>query len=148
MMSTIYTEILSLVKANFTDKTELVNPYIVSDNDDLILKDAFGIQIGGTSAIDSNLNVRKTFERTVVIKLVRKIFGTERDISQRQVYEKGILDDTELLINFIEGSKLSANSIKFSGDSGIDFVFGDRQSYIFNEVSFTIVYTININKSC
>ena len=143
MIADVYTRLIEVVQATFSDKVELTNPYVIEDNEDIFLKNGFGVAILPTTNLKRATSCLYSIGRDIEITFTKQIFGTNRDHKERQEVEKGLMQDQLDLIKAIDSdgqlNDLLANS-DFLGDNGIEFIFNDRNNFIAFTCNFTIEY--------
>lgn len=143
MIADVYQRLIDLIGETFTDKSQLTNPYVLDDNEDIFLKSGYGVAILPTSNLNRATSCLYSIGRDVEITFTKQIFGTNRDISERQTVEKGLMQDQLDLIKAIDSdgqlNDLLANSA-FLGDNGIEFIFNDRNNFVALTCNFTLEY--------
>jgi hypothetical protein len=148
-ISDAYQVLIDLIKSEFTDRIELKNPYVLDDNEDIILKSGFGVTLLPTTNLKRVTSCIYTLEREVQVVFTNQVFGTNRDMGPRQSVEKFLMDEQLKLIKAIDASG-NLNDLlakrDFSGDNGIEFVFSERNNYLALTSSFLFEYHQNINQ--
>jgi hypothetical protein len=144
-ISSVYDRVVSVIKATFPDKSELPNGYIPEDNDDVFLKDGFGVSIEPVINDARVLSCQISFDREINITFTKKIFGSDRDIERRRAVEKALMEEELTLVKaIIEDGTLHdlTGDVNFLDDGGIEFVYNGRVkiSYIMLQMRFGVKY--------
>ena len=146
-ISDIYDQIYSLLQTAFPSKMEIVNPYELTDNNEQILIDGYGVawELG----TDSSQIVKqiRVIDREFLFVSVRAYFSTDLNTTPKKTAEKLLFEDQltamKTLISFTEqpSSSLSyVEDIQFIDDNGIEFVFNEEQRYMALRSRFQIKY--------
>jgi hypothetical protein len=125
--STAYDELRVRIASVLTTYTELNNPYVITDDSDLMFDS--GWTVGIADAVNTNRTIcnKITFGRDLIITLTNRYYGTSRDISARVAAEKTLLDDQiALLQNLVVYTTDAIVKIAYVNDGGINFLAGDR----------------------
>jgi len=146
-ISTVYDTLRAALGALFPSKTEIPNPYSLSDNNSLLLVDGWGLAVGtqAPGAID-------TFKDSIVSREFSIIF-TEQVITTADNPDpfvsqaKSILEDSVIarldLLDFDQlGIPLSVEKIEYLNSSGIEFINAAK----FNIISISNNYLIEISE--
>lgn len=146
-ISTVYDQLYTLLSAAFPNKSELVNPYELTDNDEQSLRDGFGIawEIGTDSEqIQKKLLV---IDREFIVVSTRVFFSTDLNTSPKKTAEKNLFEDQITIIktlrSFVEQSTNPAatvEDIQFLDDNGVEFVFNDAQRFLSLGTRFKMTY--------
>jgi len=144
-ISTIHDTIYSRVAATLTDHKELWDPFVIENNDKLVLQKGYGILLGTGSAGDRLVGCSTSLDREVVIANTLAVFGPESNVSIRKTAEKALYENQFKLIKaFEEDPDLSnlTNNFIFRSDSGIEFIFvtEERADYIMLQSLFSFSY--------
>lgn len=148
-ITTIYTQIRSVLSSLLTNKTEIPNPYSLENNTELFLKNGWGVLIGG--AVNSPMNIIKddieSREFTVIIS--RQIFRLESDTSIMPSESLTLLEDIRTVKNdFLDFDQIaienSIEKIEFSSASGIQFLQVGNFSFLYASITFIIDYSEQI----
>lgn len=142
-ISDIYDAIVDQIEAKLTTHKRIANPYVIDDNSFLQLQKGFGVIVGPGVDTQRYVGCLVTWERQFTIILVRQITTTQNNIGSREVIEKGLLDDHDLLRKaFYLNSTLGGIAIKstVSDDGGIAFVDADRLKFIQIAMSLFVEY--------
>ena len=140
--STIYDAIVSTVGALFSSKTRIHNPYELSDNSELTMKDSWGLKV-----LEANTQILEfcnyTADRNFSIVLIRQFPTVGTTGSAFDSITKSLLEDQQTLINNLYSpNELSVpndiDKIDITSISGIQFIQEDQKKYLFVETGFTI----------
>jgi hypothetical protein len=142
-ISTAYDEIITKTSTLFSGKTRIYNPYELTDNPELSLKDSWGVKT--LTADKSNQDYcNVTLERNFSLVLTRVLFTTNKP-EDFDVATKAMLEDQQSFIEMVyaNGAFTVAETYEDSivSISGIEFIQTDEKKFIFCEVQFKI--TIN-----
>lgn len=142
-ISTAYDTLVTDLETLFPSHKRMSNPYAVDQNASRILEQAWGLAVG--SAINTNLELQCSYsvQRTLRITLARKYFAIENDPAQKATTEKLLLEDHNTLVNyFTADATLAANVMRvdYVSDGGIEFVFADKDQYLYISTDFSMDY--------
>lgn len=142
-ISTAHDYIHTKLATVFSSHKRVANPYKIDENPSRILEQSYGVAMG--SAINTNLEMQCRFsvQRNIRITLTRKFFSLENDPAQKATTVKTLLEDHYSLVNAFEGDTTLGDSvIRFSyvSDGGVEFVFDDKDQYLFIATDFTLDY--------
>lgn len=142
-ISTIFDSVNTFIGTHFATHKIYVNPYDLALNDEFILNKGIGFYIGPGSNSNRQISCYASVSRELIFNLSRVNRGTERDRTIRQTVEKELLEDHFTLIKEFEKDptiqSLCSNTL-WTSDGGIEFVYGDRISYLKIETRFNIEY--------
>jgi hypothetical protein len=138
----IYNSILSSVSALFPNKQRIHNPYELSDNPELIMKDSWGIKVGQSSLVElvfCNLST----EREYSLLLIRQFASVGSKDTAFDAVTTSILEDQALLLDVLHspnelGIPDIINNLVIGNISGIEFMQANEKKYLFCEVAFNI----------
>lgn len=142
-ISTIYDAITDKLEAQLPNHTRLPNPYQVDANTYLHLNNGYGVGIGPGLDTQRYVGCLITWEQTYSVVLVRRVVTTQNNTAQREVIEKGIVDDWDVLRKaFYNDNSLSGNAIKTTvlSHGGINFIDGDRLKFLALEMELVVEY--------
>lgn len=145
-ISTAYDEIVTVLNSLYgSTHKQLENPYILEDNDELTLRRGYGFVLQNATNTNRLLSNVASIQREVNIILTIKWRGTQKDVSLRQTAEKQLLEDHFLLIEYFTanaGMNISQVwKMVYNGDSGLEFIFTDKQNYIGIQSNFSLEYS-------
>ena len=141
-ISTAYDAIITRANALFASKTRLHNPYELSDNAEIMTKDAWGLKVNGAERLDiefCNLSISR--EYTFI--LMRQFPTVGAASSAFDTITKALLEDQQVFLNNIWsptelGIQNDIDQININSIGGIDFMNADQKKYLFTELTFTI----------
>lgn len=139
VFETIYDRIFVALEAAFPDRKELINPYIITDNNNLYLKSGYGVELGPMAKSEAFNRVQRQFQRNVSISLTEKIASTDKDTLVRRSKEKELISDQLTLITTLKNN-ISSDWVEFVSDEGIEYIFDERDNYIRLRANFIINY--------
>jgi hypothetical protein len=147
-ISTIYNEIHALMGTLYPDKRELVDNIDISNNDEISLRDGYGIYIG--SAINSQRKVgcSLSIERSFDIIFTRVIKGSHKNKTALETAEKAILEDAYTIINRLENDDddiSAAAKCYYVSDNGMQRVIAGQYNLITMELTFSVEYFENLS---
>lgn len=141
-ISSTYDAIISKAGALFTAKTRLHNPYELSDNAEIVTKDAWGLKVNGAERLDiefCNLSISRQY--TFVLVRQFPTVGSAKDAFDS--ISKSLLEDQQTFLNNVWspaelGAPDDIDQISINSIGGIEFMTADQKKYLFNELTFTI----------
>jgi len=126
-ISTVYDEIRALIPANLSGYTELNNPYTITDEADLNFDKGYAVGLGAGTNTNRLLSCAMSISRDFVLTLTKRMFLTNRDITNRIIAEKALFEDQITLVKKFELATSSAISkIEYVSDNGLEFLEADR----------------------
>jgi hypothetical protein len=141
-ISTVYDAIISKTNLLYPSKTRLHNPYELSDNAEITMRDAFGLKVNGAEQLEiefCNLSISRQY----TLALVRQFptIGAAKDAFDS--ISKSLLEDQQLFLNLIYsptelGVESLVDKIEINSIGGIEFNVSDQKKYLFIELTFTI----------
>lgn len=142
-ISTAHDAIIAKALALFVSKTRIHNPYELSDNAELTMKDSWGLKIGSADYTEHefcNLTVGRMF----TFILIRQFASTGVSGSAFDATTKSLLEDQQTFLNNIYsptelGVQDSIDKIDIESVTGIEFMQADQKKYLFCEISFRIL---------
>lgn len=143
-ISAVYDKVVDLIEATLPSHVRLPNPYNINANTFLhMTTDAFGLTVDSGINTERYVGCLATWARSFSIPLIKRVVTTQNNMSAREVLEKGILTDWELLYKAFEGNPtLDGVVIKaiVSADSGIEFIDGERLKYLSMFINLNVEY--------
>jgi len=146
-ISTIYdtlrTEIPTL--SGFTTKTEIPLPDSLTSNIDNVMRDGWGIIVGGASP-SGFIEFNSQFtDQEFTIVLTREIFRQTTSVEPGVTTNKAMLEDVNTLkARFLQSDELGIHSniakIEFASSTGIEFVETGKNNL--RSMSVTFIFTI------
>lgn len=140
--SDIYDAITSKLLTLFPSKQRLHNPYELTDNPELIMKDAYGIKIGSGSYSEMEF-CNLSIEREYRFILMRQFASVGTSGTAFDSVSKSIIEDQQSFLNLIYsptelGVHDKIDKIDISDITGIEFMQSEQKKYLFCEVAFRI----------
>ena len=132
-ISTAYDKIVTEMTTLYPSHRRLTNPYQVEQNVEKFLEQGWGISVQAGLNTERQLSCRLSVQRTVNLILSRKFFARELNVESKADTEKLILEDHfSLLENFEKDHTLdgTVTNFKYVSDSGIEFVFAEKNQYL------------------
>jgi len=143
MINEILAYIRTVIETAYDTKTILPNPYELTDNTDVYLKNGYGVIAGSADVIALGYNVAVTASRSVSVKLTKRIYDTDLQSSSRVATEKVLFTESLALVKAIKTDpslKQSVTNVDFSGDSGITLLEVEKIKYLTTTVDFELKY--------
>lgn len=142
-ISTAYDELISKIQTLFPTKIRIYNPYELTDNPNLTLKDSWGVKLLTGEQVNQDY-CDITIARGFSLVLTR-VLPTTNKAEDFDNAAKAIVEDQQSFIQEIykNGSFTVGNLYEGSitNISGLEFIQEDEKKFLFCEVQFTI--TIN-----
>lgn len=139
--------------SRFSGKKEIVNPYSLEDNASTFMDNSWGLVIGSGVRSDRDnpvIDYSVTTVRSVSVVITRAVYDVHGiGIEVNETAKDLLLDAEELRDNFLNLSKFGVlkegEQVAYEGDTGVNFVQGDKFTIINTQVDFTfeMVQTIN-----
>lgn len=147
-VSNVYNAMVVIIEAQLTAYKKLPNPYDPEENSSLRLKKGYGLAFGAGVNTNRYMNCKIAVDRQFSILLVRQVSKSDHDITGHATLEKSMLEDEFLLIKaFEQDPTLGGVAVKtrFVGDTGIEFLEGDRNKYLVLEMELGSEYFEDLN---
>ena len=145
-VSDVYDALDALVAATLTGYMKIPNPYVVDQNNNLILDKGYGITFNDAVNPQDFSTCKVAIERTFGVILFNRVTTTDHNLAQRATLEKALLEDQFLLLKAVEADPDldgSAANARYESDTGI-LMEGDKLRYMFLETVFSIKYIENL----
>ena len=129
----IYDKMATILSTVYSTKTIIPNPFSVADNNDNLLKDGYGFYFGGAGLPSFDLPSFQGYSREFILVLVRGIYRADDNTSLFGSTQKAMIEDQNTFINTLAKDRTLDNdlvSVEFTGDGGIEFVYGDKFSFL------------------
>lgn len=142
-VSSIYDAFKSEMSTTFASKTQIPNPFSIENNNDNTLRDGYGIRFGAAGLASFDLPSFQGYSREIVVTFTTQVFRTDNNILKLEDAQKALMENQNTLINSLAKSRAFddyAVSVEFTTDSGIEFVFGDKFSFLYIDSSFEVQY--------
>jgi hypothetical protein len=144
-----YDAIIAKCKDLFPSKARLHNPYELSDNPELVTKDAWGLKVSSASreSLDfCNISITRSF--TFILTRHFPTVGAKEDAFD-EVSKSLLMDQQTFMNSLFSSDELGIGSIidiiDFETISGIGFIQTDKKNYLFCEIGFKITLSDQVN---
>jgi hypothetical protein len=146
IIDAIHTEMDTLFSAT---KTVIPNPYSLSDNPVVYLKDGYCLQVNEEGTAIGGALKDDNAIRAFTFILTKEVFRLESNYEIMRSATKTILADQrsfkDRILDFDQlGIEEQINKIEFLTASGIEFIDADEYNFITCNLSFTVEYAIQI----
>lgn len=142
-ISDIYDKCIDICAATLSNTYfKLPNPYSLTSNSHLQLRNAYGVAVGPGRDTERYIGCLVTWERTFSIILVQQVIATQNDLTLKEAIDKTLLDDHDKLRKaFYLNSTLDQLAIKSTvlSDGGVDFADG-AQKFLFLQMDLFVEY--------
>lgn len=138
--------IVTKITTLYPDKTRLVRPRVIDQNNKQLLDDGYGIYIGPTQLGDVDLGIHLSVKSTdILVILTKKIYTLENDFSGEATAENDLCNEKELVIRDVadiksEGVDSSLVDLRYIGDDGGEYIFGEKNNYLALTMTFSLLY--------
>lgn len=138
----IYDAITNEMATLFPTKKLLFNPYRIEDNPNFVLIDGYGVAVGPSESPDLQFNTVSQ-SRAFDISITKQVVKTNDNTVATDTQVKALLEElNSTLLRFCNADQLSVelsiDAMEIGGCSGIEFIQGESERFIF------ILQTINI----
>lgn len=143
MINEILAYIRTVIETTYSTKTILPNPYELTDNTDVYLKNGYGVVSEDGTPITLGYKTAITINRTVSMKLTKRIYDTDLQSSSRVATEKVLFTESLALIKAIKANKDLKSvtaSVDYLGDNGIALLEVEKIKYLTTTVNFELKY--------
>jgi hypothetical protein len=135
----IYDQLLSVMSSTFPDRSRLIKPYRIEDNNGHFLKSGYGVEIGPMVISDTFRREIRQIQRTINISLTERVHSSDQKTTARETDEKLLISDQETMIIALKNG-LPVEYMQLVGDEGIEEIFDERDDYIRLRTNFVINY--------
>jgi hypothetical protein len=121
----------------------LPNPYKPEENNELYLKQGYGIALGSGENTNRVVNCKFSINRTMTIVITRKFYAREDDASAKATTEKQLFEDQYELINDLEQDFTVNDSTMYTryiSDGGIEYISGEKDNFLMLRTEFSVEY--------
>jgi hypothetical protein len=146
-MSTKITDItdamIARLAALLPTASRIPNAYRLEENNVQFLKLGYGLKIGAGQNTNRELCGKISIRREFGVVLTRQMFANDSAADPRVAAEKLLLEDKMLIARNFEtdGTLNSAlNNAIYVGDSGVNFIYQERDNYITTEITISAEY--------
>lgn len=136
-----YDQVRTELKTLFSTYNELDNPYDLSKNADLELKQSYGITISGGINTSRTMSNRADITREFGIILCRRTNATRNDTAARILTEKSLFEDLTSIVKRFQCRIPNVLRSRYLSDNGVEFLGGDRYNYYILSTVFEIEYS-------
>jgi len=135
----VYDSVLSILAVTLPDRSRLVKPYRIEDNNGHFLKSGYGVEIGAMIISDAFAREIRQIQRSINISLTERVHSSDQTTTARETDEKLLISDQASIIIALKNS-VPADFVQLVGDEGIEEVFDERDDYIRLRTNFIINY--------
>lgn len=143
-VSTIHASLVASLASLFPSKTVIPNPFSLEDNNQNLLKDGYGYFYGPAGLPDFDLGIHiQGYSRDFNIVMTKNVYRTDISPEPFVTTQLALLEDQNTLVNsFADIRNLDQNvvSIEFVSDSGVEFIFADKNNYLALTTTFAVSY--------
>jgi hypothetical protein len=140
-ITTVYNKIIEKLSELYPDKQRIPNAYSLTDNNDNLLRDSFGLKVGSADFEElefCNFVVNRTFS----VVLTREMFRLESSTGEFDDRSVKMLEDVyevqELFFNYNElGIGDDILRVQIGSASEVTAFNGDKSNFLSMEASFT-----------
>lgn len=142
-ISDIYDAIANVVEGTLTNYVRLPNAYQVEKNTYLQLKKGYALSISSGSNTQRYVDCLTTWERSFTLTIINQVTTTQNNLASRELLEKSILDDHELVLKAFENDpSLSGTAIKsiLLTDGGVNYIDAELTKFFTIDLEITTEY--------
>ena len=139
IFDTIYDQIFTVIETTFPDKFELINPYVIEDNNELYLKNGYGVEIGPMVTTESFARQIRQFTRVINISFTKRVLSSDKITSVRRASEKSLVSDQLALVVALKNN-IAADLVEFVSDDSVEVVSAEQDQFLWLRTSFNINY--------
>lgn len=148
-ISDIYDTIVSRLETLYPSHTKLTNPHKPEENNQKAMIQGYGLRFGVAENTNRCIGGKLSIQREVTVIFTRKIYAKEQDLPPKQTTEKTIFEDQYLMIKDAETypdlEDTDIAKFVFTNDSGLEYIFTNKDNFIKLETSFLMEYFENLN---
>lgn len=129
------------------DYSRLANPYKIEENPETFLRKGWGLGIGSAINSKRQISCHLSLRRELSVTLTREYFSLEEDPVAKSDTEKLILEDHfSLMKDFEKNPVVNGSSFltEYVSDSGIQYVYTEREVFLMLRTTFTTEYMENL----
>jgi len=147
-ISSVYDAIVTKTATLFPSKTRMHNPYEMTDNPEIILKNSYGIRVNSaTRETVEFCNLYMVREFTFV--MVRSFLTNGTKGTAFDDVSKLLLEDQQSFLSMIYSpseldEQFSVERIEIGTVSGIEFMAANEKKYLLCEITFTITISESV----
>lgn len=142
-VTTIRAAVEALVVGELAAYNQCANPYVPEANSQLTLTKGFGVGVGPGEPFKSDICSRYGQRRLFNVLLVNLVTAMVNDVAAFHALETSLLEDLHLLRKKFEAEFTFggvAIQSDYVGDSGIQFLSGDKFKFLSISVDYAVVY--------
>lgn len=147
-ISTVYDAIISSTEILFPNKLRVHNPYELSDNPEITMKDSWGLKVLDSSFVEIEF-CNLSMARDYTFMLIRQFATVGNKDDAFDAVSKDLLEDQQLFLNLAYspnefGQQSMIDRVEIGGVTGIEFVQSNQKKYLFCEITFRITMSAQI----
>ena len=143
-VTTIQNSLVTTLETLFPNKTVIPNPFNLEDNNQNLMKNGYGFFYGPASLPDFDLGIHiQGYSRDFNVVMTRNVYRTDVSPDPFSTTQLALIEDQNTLVNtFADVRNLDQNvvSIEFVSDSGVEFIFADKNNYLALTTTFAVAY--------
>lgn len=143
-VTAIHNSLIASLAALFPDKTIIPNPFDLENNNQNFLKNGYGYFYGPAGLPEFDLGIHfQGYSRDFSIVLSRNVYRTDISTDPFATTQLQLIEDQNILVNaFADIRNIDQNvvTLEFVSDSGIEFVFADKNNYLALTTDFAVTY--------
>jgi len=143
-VSTIHDSLIASLASLFPSKTVIPNPFNLEDNNQNLLKNGYGYFYGAAGLPEFDLGIHiQGYARDFNIVMTKNVYRTDISPDPFATTQLALLEEQNTLVNsFADIRNLDQNvvSIEFVSDSGVEFIFADKNNYLALTTTFAVAY--------
>lgn len=144
VVSDSYDAIVAKVASELPTRLRLWNQYKPFEGSEKTISKGYsvGFSIGENTNRVAGCDV--TFSRLIIITLTEKAFAVDADVTKKTDAEKALLEDAFTIFKAFENDAslgvAGVDNFQYQSDTGIEFVFDDKDNYIMNQMTYLLEY--------
>jgi hypothetical protein len=139
--TSVYDSLRAAIAAVLTTHRELNNPYILTDDADIMYDKAWTLAIGSGTNTNRTISPYVNIGREFNIVIAQKYSAPQRDITARLTAEKTLLNYQLDVLKALEPyTTTDIIKVNYVSDSGIEFLGGDRIGYLILQTLISVEY--------
>lgn len=146
----IYDDLIDRMIALYPERSRLPNPYKPEENSELLVKKGWGLCLDAGVNTNRQVNCSLTIERNIRVVLTQKSYAREMDTQAKASAEKELMEAQFLVIQDFERNPTTTPDLYvakfvYLSDSGIQFVFTEKDNFLLLDTTFTLEYFEEVN---
>jgi hypothetical protein len=147
-ISTVYDAIISSTETLFPSKLRIHNPYELSDNPEITMKDSWGLRVLDSAYVEFEF-CKLSMIRDYSFLLIRQFATVGNKDDAFDTVSKDLLEDQQSFLNMIYspqelGQHSEIDKVDIASVTGIEFVQSNQKKYLFCEIKFRITMSAPI----